>query len=588
MNTIRNWLSPSARIWHELIWITLFTVITGLLGVFYWLFVPANYIVHGVQIANHDVGLLTPEQAKQSLQKAIPPLKDHQLILEWKDKKWATSSADLNWHYNWDQALQAAYSYGHQGSPVKRAKERLSLFWSQPNIPLQREYDRQKLDQWLQSVATEINSPRQAAEAVVQEQNYFISNGVNGYEVQLADLKNSILTNPDQHVYSIPVRTITETLSDQQLQAAEDRLQRLWGKRITVQVSDIEPTIEWTASDFFPWLRLPEGFRSSELEKSLTQLNEEYQTKPQNAVFELENDKLVKFQPHRQGRSLNIAQTANLIENALQQLEEADAGSSTTLQLVFDSTSPEVTLKDTNNLGVIELLGVGQSTFFGSIPNRVYNVELTSNRLHMTLVKPGDEFSFNQAVGEVSSRTGYKSAYVIRNGRTELGDGGGVCQVSTTTFRAALDAGLPITAWRPHSYRVGYYEQNKEPGFDATVYAPTTDFRFKNDTAHHLVVASYVQPDDRFMRVEIWGTNDNRQAQISNYQLYNKRPAPPPLYQPDPSLPTGVQKQIDWSSPGATASFDYLVTAESGETIFQKTFKSVYQPWQAVYLVGTQ
>jgi vancomycin resistance protein YoaR len=146
---------------------------------------------------------------------------------------------------------------------------------------------------------------------------------------------------------------------------------------------------------------------------------------------------------------------------------------------VIKTTQPEVSLSDVNRLGIKERIGVGRSEFVGSALLPEFTILcLAASRLNGTLVKPGEEFSFNKAVGEISAATGYQSAYVIKGNRTELGDGGGVCQDSTTVFRAALDAGLPITMRQSHSYRVSYYEQGTKVGIDATVYSPLPDLRF--------------------------------------------------------------------------------------------------------------
>ena len=98
-------------------------------------------------------------------------------------------------------------------------------------------------------------------------------------------------------------------------------------------------------------------------------------------------------------------------------------------------------------------------------------------------------FSFNDAVGDISAATGYQSAYIIKDGRTVLGDGGGVCQISTTLFRAVLNSGLKITAREPHSFRVSYYEP--PVGMDATIYDPAPDLKFVNTYNTPILIWAY-------------------------------------------------------------------------------------------------
>ena len=137
--------------------------------------------------------------------------------------------------------------------------------------------------------------------------------------------------------------------------------------------------------------------------------------------------------------------------------------------------NPDYDTADVNDLGIRELIGRGTSKYAGSIASRIHNISVGTSSFDGALVEPGEVFSFNNTVGDVSTYTGYKQSYIIKDGQTVLGDGGGLCQVSTTLFRAAMDAGLPIVERRSHSYRVGYYEQDAKPGLDATVYSPTTD-----------------------------------------------------------------------------------------------------------------
>jgi vancomycin resistance protein YoaR len=259
---------------------------------------------------------------------------------------------------------------------------------------------------------------------------------------------------------------------------------------------------------------------------------------------------------------------------------------SESFDIPVNKTPPDITTDKVNNLGIKQLIGRGTSTFFHSIPGRVYNVVLASSRINGTLVKPGDTFSFNDTLGDVSAFTGYQQAYIISGGKTILGDGGGVCQVSTTLFRAILNAGLPVVERAAHAYRVGYYEQDSPPGLDATVYGPSPDLKFTNDTPGYILIEATANPKNYSLVFELYGTSDGRAATISKPVVTNVTPALPTVYQDDPTLPTGTLKQTDFSAAGATVTFNYFVK-RGDEIIFQKTFVSNYRPWAAVYLRGT-
>jgi vancomycin resistance protein YoaR len=203
------------------------------------------------------------------------------------------------------------------------------------------------------------------------------------------------------------------------------------------------------------------------------------------------------------------------------------------------------------------------------------------------LIPPNEEFSFDKALGDVSAYTGYQQAYVIQNGKTVLGDGGGVCQVSTTFFRALLNAGLPITERHAHDYRVGYYEEDSPPGIDATVYVPSVDLKFKNDTGHWILVQSIVDPNTLRLTFNLYGTRDGRTVTMTKPVVTNETPPPPTLYTDDPTLPKGELKQVDFSAWGAHISFNRTVT-KNNKIILTDTFVTDYRPWQAAYLRGTK
>ncbi len=306
----------------------------------------------------------------------------------------------------------------------------------------------------------------------------------------------------------------------------------------------------------------------------------------QEALFQFDAGRVTAFRASRDGRALHKAEALSRFDEAVKALPHAPTYH-IVISLPVYKVEPTATTEKANSFGINELIGRGYSEFQGSIPGRIHNVALAASRLNGVLIPPGDTFSFNDAVGDISAATGYQSAYIIKEGRTVLGDGGGVCQVSSTMFRAALNAGLPIAERQAHAYRVHYYEEGGfKPGLDATVFSPSVDLKIKNDTPAHILIQTKTDTKKFTLTFELYGTSDARSSEITNHVVWGESPPPPPLYQDDPTLPSGVVKQVDWAAWGAKASFNYRVT-RGNETLQDTTFVSNFRPWQAVYLKGT-
>lgn len=305
-----------------------------------------------------------------------------------------------------------------------------------------------------------------------------------------------------------------------------------------------------------------------------------------DATLRYENGKVVEFTSAQDGQKLDRVQAHALIS---QELKKAVANDNLTIsvKLPVNVTNAKIANVEINNLGIRELVGSGVSYFSGSIANRVHNIGLGSSLINGVLVKPGETFSFLEYVGGVTAEQGFRQAYVIKSGRTVLDDGGGICQVSTTVFRAALNSGLPILERTAHAYRVSYYEQKGfKAGLDATIFSPTVDLKFKNDTNKYLLIQTTVNNAQSRLQVDIYGTRDGRTVELTEPVISNVRPAPEPLYQDEPTLQKGIVKQVDFAASGATSIFSRKVYKD-GDLVINESFKSVFRPWQAVFLVGT-
>jgi vancomycin resistance protein YoaR len=307
---------------------------------------------------------------------------------------------------------------------------------------------------------------------------------------------------------------------------------------------------------------------------------------PQNArfIFNDETKQLELLQPSRSARQLNIDATIARIKDALGQ----DTHS---VPLVLDVIAPAVPDTATAaELGITQLVSEQSTYFAGSSAERVRNIEVAGARFHGLLVAPGATFSFNEHLGDVSLDSGFAEALIIYGGRTIRGVGGGVCQVSTTVFRAAYFGGFPVEERYSHAYRVSYYERGdvwRGPGLDATVYAPLVDFKFTNDSPSWLLMEVYVNPGASRITWRFYSTSDGRQVTVSPAEVTNLVPAPEPLYEEDASLAAGEVKQTDYAAEGADVAVYRTITRDGAQINGgEPPLTTHYQPWRAVFNYG--
>lgn len=308
-----------------------------------------------------------------------------------------------------------------------------------------------------------------------------------------------------------------------------------------------------------------------------------YYKEPKDAKFLFENGKVSSFTEHENGLEVDAEQFEKDISRVFEEIKKSPENK--VIVLKDRVLQPEITLSQTNDLGIEELIGVGVSDYSGSSEDRIYNLKLAAATFNGVIIPPNEEFSFNKIIGDISSSTGYRPSYIIKNGQTVLGDGGGVCQVSTTAFRAALNTGLPIVERHAHAYRVSYYENDAEPGLDATIYTPSVDFRFKNDTPSNILIQTEIIDEENILRFKLYGKKDNRVVELTNPEVWDVAPPPEPRNQDDPNLPKGTVKQVDYAAWGAKSRFTYKVMKD-GKVLHEEEFYSSYRPWQAVFLVG--
>ncbi len=549
-------------------------------------------IYPGVQIVHIPVGNHTRIQAEEKLRQAIAEHLTNQpkISLTYEEEVYTLSYQDLAIEYQIEDSVQAAFEIGRQGNAWQALKTKI-LLWRQPRqLSFTYTYDQASFAAITTGLAAEIDIP--AIEPTItiistaQGPAVEIHPGQTGKAVDRQRLEKEMgyqLAHLQSEPLPLPFIITSPSLTEVEVASLRRRAENVIGKTITLRALDQTWALQDTdLVQFLSFNTFGDGFDRLKIDQYLAQIASTIDRAPQNAVFQFAQGRAIEFQPDQPGLQLDRPRALDLL---LQELKKPEK--TATLELPVHQLQATITTENVNNLGIKELVARGESWFRGSISNRVHNIKTAAAKLNGVLIPPNTEFSFNSALGDVLAETGFKEAYVIKQGRTIPEIGGGVCQVSTTMFRAALNAGLPITERHAHAYRVSYYEQGFGPGMDATVYSPTPDLKFINDTPHHLLIQTYFDQEKSYLAFELYGTADGRTTEVTKPVVTEQTSPPPPLYIPDPTLPIGTTKQIEHAIPGAKTVF-YQRVYRNEEMVSEKAFVSRFQAWQAVYLEGTR
>jgi vancomycin resistance protein YoaR len=267
----------------------------------------------------------------------------------------------------------------------------------------------------------------------------------------------------------------------------------------------------------------------------------------------------------------------NLVSHAM---DKSDTFIRVPAQKVF---SPVKVTPELKEKGIQEIIAIGESNFRGSSWARRHNIVTGAKRFNGHIIPQGETFSFNKTLGSVSPAYGFVRELVIKGDETEKELGGGVCQVSTTAFRAAFFGGLPIEKRRAHSYAVPYY---KPAGLDAAIYLGVLDFQFTNDTPGDILIQTFVEGNDIYF--VFYGTRDDREVTFSGPFISGYRKAPAAIIYETEDLAPGETEIAGEKHDGFRAEWIRRVHKSAEISSAPESFVSVYRPWPARILRGKE
>ena len=557
-------------------------------------------IVPGVRVAGTDIGGLTRTEAEAALAAAYQNIENTRYTFRDDERSWTATAGELGLSFPAEALVERAFGIGHNQDSRRSLREQAAAWFIGANLPATLEFDPATARDFLRRLAAEIDVERRDASLRLDGAALSIDHGITGrnlnIEATLSALSRAILSAdgereidlvidespPRQWNIAEAAAKIETALSTPIHLVGTDRNGALL-KPWVIREAQIRAALEVTLRAADESRRYDLGLDLSALERYLATLSPALSKAAVDGRFDFDpqTGELTALSPSAAGRALNVAATIKRLEAAI--FDPVNRR----VAMVFEPLTPRYHEGLTAaELGITELVSEATTYYWGSWPNRRSNIALGAGKLNGIIIAPGEEFSFNDHLGDITPEAGYLEGSVILGGATVTGIGGGICQVSTTMYRAAFGGGYAITERNSHGYRVGYYEYaNAGPGLDAAIWQPEIDLRFQNNTPHHLLIESSFLGAKDALQFRIYSTRHWR-TQVESAIIRDIVPAPEDKFIEVDDLVLGQIRQIDYAADGADVWVYRNIYDSAGALIKRDQVFTRYQPWQAVFEVA--
>jgi len=538
-------------------------------------------IADGVRIDGIDVGGMEATSARALLEHRASALARRPVVFAAAGKRFPLTADTLGVAADWQGAVDTAQRQGSGFGPF-RGFRRIGVDVFGADVTPATRVLHGALMYELGQIAAAVDRPSRSAALTRKGTELAIEPARAGYLLDRAAAADTIVStlaslNRPLGPVELPLRVEVPRVRAAQLRLAAAQARVALSGPVALQLGEKRWLLQ--PSRLARLLELPSNGRRTlriggpAAEAWLTRLGAGVETPPRNATFAVSGPH-VRIVPAKPGLRLDAVATADVvIRAALQRAPDRRVA-----VLRVQTRPAKLSTADAAKLGVVGLVS-SYTTIYGGIANRIHNVQLVAHLVDDKLIAPGEEFSFNKTTGARTAAKGFLEAPVIINGELTTGLGGGVCQVSTTVFNAAYEAGLKITARTNHALYISHYPQ----GRDATVDYPDVDLRFVNDTGHWLLLRTFVGADA--LTVSLYGTPTGRKivSQTAPLVVHGK---PPVKKTVDKSLKPGEKVIDDPGEPAMTTSVTRDVYAADGKLLQHDVFYSSYRSSPELIRVG--
>ena len=559
-------------------------------------------VILGVTVLGQPMSGMTRAEAKQFLQKkfgepdAILARYGDAIIVRDGERTWRAYPWELGLRTDFGPVAESAILLGHRGNFVENLIEQARCMWFGCDIGAYAQFDEHTAQAYLRWLAPQVETQPRDASVRIEGGRVIATPAQNGRVLDGATIIEQMrqrVLGGERGDLALAFLDALPLIAD--ASAAKAQAEAILGAPLQLTFNQRALAIDQATlatmlaiqpqQDADGKARLVVSFNRTQLVAHLKSIAREINQPARDARFRFDpaTGMLTPTITSQSGQALDPEAAAKQIEQQL--LASASRTPGAAIALPVTVTKPTIAMEDAAKFGIKELVAQGVSNFKGSSAGRIQNIRTATAQFDGVVVPPGSTFSFNQYLGDVVEANGYDEAYIIFADRTVLGPGGGVCQVSTTVFRAAFFGGFPIVERWAHAYRVSYYEP--PAGLDATVFSPTVDFKFKNDTDAYLLIQPKIDLKANTLTFSFYGAKPNRTVEMEEPIQERVIPHGPPIYTDDPTLKKGVTKQVDWERDGMDVTIWRKILV-NGQVVKREKFFSRYEPWVARYLVGTK
>ena len=557
-------------------------------------------VAPGVRVADMDLGGLTRAEAVAALSAGYQQLEETRYTFHDGERSWTATAGELGLSFPAEELAERAYRIGHREDGRRSLREQADAWFNGAALDVTLKYDPAAAHSFLLGLAAEIDRERRDATLRLAGGAVSIDQGQSGrkldIEATLSALTAALLSEnaaraialiidesaPRQWNLAEAAAKIETALSTPVHLIGTDRngvLLLPW----VISQEQIRAALEVGLHSDGAGKRYQVGLDLSALERYLETLAPALSTPAVDGRFDFDpqTGALTALSPSAAGRKLDVQATIQGLEAAIFDPLNRRVG------MIFQPLTPRYHEGRTAaELGISELVSEATTYYWGSWPNRRSNIAIGAGKLNGIIIAPGEEFSFNEHLGDISPEAGYLEGSVILGGATVTGIGGGICQVSTTLYRAAFGGGYAITERNSHGYRVGYYEYaNAGPGLDAAIWQPEIDLRFQNNSPHHLLIESSFLGAQDALQFRIYSTR-HWHTVLESAIIRDIVPAPADKFIEADDLYGDQIRQIDYAADGADVWVYRNVYDTAGALVKRDHTFTRYQPWQAVFEVA--